>query len=299
MGEFFQQTVNGLALGSIYALIALGYTLVYGVLRFINFAHGDVLMIGAYAAFYVTPPVQRIFGAGPSVATFLGVLLISMLACAALGIAIERLAYRPLRNHARLTVLITSIGVSMLLSYGGQVVFGVRQQPFPELLAERHVELGGGVGIASGHMVVIGVTLLLLTALHLVVHHTRYGLAIRALAQNATAAELMGVNLNATIAWAFGLGSALAGGRGGALCDEHPFHRTPDGDASGNQGVYRRRHGRNWKPAGSGRRGIDSRADRIVRGGIGNFQLSRRHCVCRPGPHSFVSTRGTVWEIAA
>lgn len=214
MDEFSQQLVNGLALGSIYALIALGYTLVYGVLRFINFAHGDVLMVGAYIAFYAAPWLQKVFGNHASLSIFLAILLLSMLGCAILGILIERLAYRPLRNQARLAVLITSIGISMLLAYGGQVVFGANQRPFPELLPSYQVDLGNHIGISSGHLVVIGVTLALLIGLHIIVRHTQYGLAIRALAENSTAAELMGVNLNATIAWAFGLGSALAGAAG-------------------------------------------------------------------------------------
>jgi len=211
MDSLFQQLINGCALGSIYALIALGYTMIYGVLRFINFAHGEVLMIGAYVAFYVAPWLEMGTGGNSPVFFFLGILLVSSLACALLGILIERLIYRPLRNHARLTALITSIGMSMFLSYGGQVVFGANQKPFPSLLPQTLWKLPGGGEVAGGHLVVIGITLLLLVVLYLIVHHTHYGFAIRALSQNPTAATLMGVHRNAAISWTFGIGSALAG----------------------------------------------------------------------------------------
>lgn len=214
MAEFLQQTVNGLALGSIYALIALGYTLVYGVLRFVNFAHGDVLMIGAYAAVFLHGPLRHMPGGTHSVGGFVLVTAGAMLVCAALGVLIEFLAYRPLRRQARLTVLITSIGVSLLLANGGQIVFGANQRPFPDLLPEKNLPLAAGVVVSSSHLVVLGVALLLLLLLTLVVHRTRYGLAIRALSQNPTAAALMGVHLNGTISFTFAIGSALAGAAG-------------------------------------------------------------------------------------
>ena len=133
MSGFLQQVVNGISLGSIYALIALGYTMVYGVLRFINFAHGDVFMVGAYVGFYIAPYILPLFG-GPSLAAGLIILVIAMSACALLGAIIEKLAYRPLRARPRLTVLITAIGVSLFLEYGGQLVFGPDPKPFPQLV---------------------------------------------------------------------------------------------------------------------------------------------------------------------
>src|SRR5580693_5818634 len=123
MTEFLQQLVNGLALGSILALIALGYTMVYGILRFINFAHGDVFMLGAFAGFYLAPKIAAILPL-PSIGGAVLVLLASMAICAALGVVIERLAYRPLRKSPKLTVLITAIGVSLFLEYAGQSIFG-------------------------------------------------------------------------------------------------------------------------------------------------------------------------------
>src|SRR5436853_479228 len=132
MTEFLQQLINGLALGSIYALIALGYTMVYGVLRFINFAHGDIFMVGAFMGFYLTPMANRVFPA-QSLGAAVAVLLLSMMICAALGIIIEKLAYRPLRNKPKLAVLITAIGVSLLIEYVGQhpKVFTASPKTFP------------------------------------------------------------------------------------------------------------------------------------------------------------------------
>ena len=207
--EFFQQIINGLSLGAIYALIALGYSMVYGLLKFINFAHGDVLMIGAFAGYYAAPRIHQLLP-DPWMTTA-AVLLWAMLVCAVLGVVIERLAYRPLRNQPKLAVLITSIGVSLLLSYGGQIIFGVNQKPFPDLLPPIRISLGGGVTVSGNHLLVMAVTLVLLVGLREIVLRTRFGLALRALSQNRDAAALMGVNSNAVIALTFALGSALAG----------------------------------------------------------------------------------------
>jgi len=210
--EFLQQLINGLSLGAIYALIALGYSMVYGLLKFINFAHGDVLMVGAFAGYYAAPLATRIFP-DPWMVTA-AVILAAMIVCALLGVLIERLAYRPLRNQPKLAVLITSIGVSLLLSYGGQIFFGVNQKAFPDLLPPIRFSLGAGVSISGNHLLVIAVTLVLLIALREIVLRTRFGLALRALSQNRDAAALMGVNSNVVIAVTFALGSALAGAAG-------------------------------------------------------------------------------------
>ncbi|MEI6322280.1 MAG: branched-chain amino acid ABC transporter permease [bacterium] len=212
MHEFLQQLINGLSLGAIYALIALGYSMVYGLLKFINFAHGDVLMVGAFAGYYAAPLATRIFP-DPWMVTA-AVILAAMIVCALLGVLIERLAYRPLRNQPKLAVLITSIGVSLLLSYGGQIFFGVNQKAFPDLLPPIRFSLGAGVSISGNHLLVIAVTLVLLIALREIVLRTRFGLALRALSQNRDAAALMGVNSNVVIAVTFALGSALAGAAG-------------------------------------------------------------------------------------
>ncbi|MCX8493525.1 MAG: branched-chain amino acid ABC transporter permease [Chthoniobacterales bacterium] len=212
MHEFLQQLINGLSLGAIYALIALGYSMVYGLLKFINFAHGDVLMIGAFAGFYATPVARHLFP-HPWMTTT-AVLIWAMIVCAILGVIIERLAYRPLRNQPKLAVLITSIGVSLLLSYGGQILFGVNQKAFPDLLPPIRIALGEGVTISGNHLLVIAVTLVLLVTLREIVLRSRFGLALRALSQNRDAAALMGVNSNAVISLTFAVGSALAGAAG-------------------------------------------------------------------------------------
>jgi branched-chain amino acid transport system permease protein len=215
MSEFLQQLINGLALGSIYALIALGYTMVYGVLRFINFAHGDVFMVGAFSGFYLAPALGRAFPPQSLILTA-AVLLLSMVICAALGIIIERLAYRPLRNKPKLAVLITAIGVSLLIEYVGQhpKVFGASPQTFPSLLASRNFHLGSQLVINSTELIVLGLTAFLLIVLQFIVHKTKIGTAMRAVSFSAPAAALMGININVVISFTFGLGSALAAAAG-------------------------------------------------------------------------------------
>jgi branched-chain amino acid transport system permease protein len=220
LSEFLQQLVNGLAQGGIYALIALGYTMVYGVLRFINFAHGDVFMLGAFSGLYLGPRVLAWTGLGPGYLSVALVLLAAMALSALAGIVIERLCYRPLRDAPRITVLITAIGVSLLLENGGQLVFGAEPQSFPDLIVDRALEIPAAWGplaaltITVSQLLVLGATLVLLVILRHIVYRTRTGLAMRALALNPTAAQLSGVNLDLIIAFTFGLGSALAGAAG-------------------------------------------------------------------------------------
>ncbi len=212
--EFFQQLINGVSLGAFYALIALGYTMVYGVLRFINFAHGDVFMIGAFAGYWLTPKLMPHFpGAWMPVGVCV-VLLTAMALCAGLGIVIEKLAYRPLRSRPKLTVLITAIGVSLLLEYGGQYLFGPDPKSFPDLITDSALEGTGALTITRSQIIAVGVTAALLAALSFIVKRTKLGLAMRALSNNPTAAALMGVNLDTVISFTFGLGSALAGAAG-------------------------------------------------------------------------------------
>ncbi len=208
MTELLQQLINGLSLGAIYALIALGYTMVYGVLRFINFAHSDVFMIGSYVGFYLAPKL----GAG-SVLGGLAVLFSAMAACALLGVIIEKLAYKPLRNRSTLTVLITAIGVSLLLQNGGQKLFGPNPRAFPKLFPETQLHFGE-LTVSSNQLIVLAVSIFLLVMLWWIVHRTRIGTAMRALSFNATAASLVGINNDAVISFTFALGSALAGAGG-------------------------------------------------------------------------------------
>ncbi len=208
MTEFFQQLLNGLSLGAIYALLAIGYTMVYGVLRFINFAHSDVFMVGAFIGFYaakVIPPGS--IGGG------LAILAAAMAGCAILGMAIERLAYRPLRRAPTLNVLITAIGVSLLLEYSGQKVFGAAPQRFPAVFPTRDFQLGR-LTVSSNQVIVVLVTIALIVGLRWIVFRTRIGTAMRAVALNPQAAALVGINNDVVISFTFALGSALAGAGG-------------------------------------------------------------------------------------
>ncbi|HTQ31907.1 MAG TPA: branched-chain amino acid ABC transporter permease [Opitutaceae bacterium] len=208
MTEFLQQLLNGLSLGAIYALIALGYTMVYGVLRFINFAHSDIFMVGAFVGYFVGQHLP----AG-SVGGGLVVLAAAMLACALLGVTIDRLAYRPLRRAPTLNVLITAIGVSLLLENTGQAVVGAEPRTFPPVFPSTNFTLGPLV-ISSSQLLVIVLAALLLLALQFVVFRTKIGTAMRAVALHPEAAQLAGINHNAVISFTFALGSALAGAGG-------------------------------------------------------------------------------------
>jgi len=211
--ELFQQLANGIAWGSIYALIALGYTMVYGILRLINFAHGDIYMVGAFAAYYLA---RLLHAGGPDPSPLLAavVLLGSMAICAGLGVAIEFFAYRPVRKSSRLTALITAIGVSLLLENLGIRLFGADPKFFPQLVAPKTVVLAGGVIVTNHQITVVVISILLMVALTLFVHRTRTGKAMRAVAFNRDAASLMGIPVNRIITITFAIGSALAAAAG-------------------------------------------------------------------------------------
>jgi branched-chain amino acid transport system permease protein len=213
MQEFLQQIINGLSIGAVYALIAVGYTMVYGVLRFINFAHGDVFMVGAMAALMLATAGAMHAGAAAWWITLPLVLIFAMLVCAVLGYVIERLCYRPLRNQPRLTVLITAIGVSMLLEFGGQnpMVFGPNPRAFPGLLppslSGMHI---GGVTFDGVDILIFVITLALMGVLSYIVKWTRTGMALRAVSFRFDTAMLMGINTDRIISITFVLGSAMA-----------------------------------------------------------------------------------------
>jgi branched-chain amino acid transport system permease protein len=221
MTEFLQQLLNGVSLGAIYALIALGYTMVYGVLRFINFAHSDVFMLGAFAGWYGAEKFKLPDG---SILKGLAVLAFAMAVCAVLGMVIEKLAYKPLRNRSTLTVLITAIGVSLLIQNVAQnkdLGFGPNprsfKSPFPE--SQLHI---GQLSISTNQLAVLAVSLALLALLYWIVHHTKIGTAMRALSFNATAASLVGINNDRIISFTFALGSALAGAGGVRYAMNYP-----------------------------------------------------------------------------
>jgi len=210
MTEFFQQLVNGLAWGSIYALIALGYTMVYGVLRLINFAHGDVYMVGAMVGYYAA----RLVTGGGTFARFAFVMLSAMLVCALLGALIERLAYRPLRKAPRINALITAIGVSLFLEYFGQWLFGADPKFFPTLIETREVVNFHGVVVNNIQLAIFIVSFVLMFGLRFVVQKTKTGKAMRAVSFSHTASHLVGINVNRIISLTFVLGSVLAAAAG-------------------------------------------------------------------------------------
>jgi branched-chain amino acid transport system permease protein len=202
-----QQIINGLVQGSVYALVALGYTMVYGILGLINFAHGEMVMVGAMVALAT---MQALLAAALSP---LLVLLLSVLAavavCMALGYGIERIAYRPLRNAPRLAPLITAIGVSIVLQTLAMMIWGREYHPFPQLLPNAAHSLGGAM-INEVQVAIVLVAILIMLGLLLLVHRTRLGRAMRAVAENPAAAALMGVNVNGVISMTFIVGAALA-----------------------------------------------------------------------------------------
>ncbi len=207
MEILLQQIINGLVQGSVYALVALGYTMVYGILGLINFAHGEVVMIGAML---VLSSLTAMLGWGVPVllALPLGILL-AMAGCMMLGYAIERIAYRPLRHAPRLAPLITAIGVSILLQNLAMMIWGRGYHPFPQLIANHPHSFGGAI-ISDIQIVIFVLALAIMAGLMVMVHRTRLGRAMRAVAENQHAAQLMGVNIDRVISLTFMLGSALA-----------------------------------------------------------------------------------------
>ena len=220
MTEFLQQLVNGITWGSVYALIALGYTMVYGILRLINFAHGDIYMLGAFFGYYAARALHG--SQDPNPARAVVVLLISMIGCGLVGFVIERLAYRPVRRSSRLAALITAIGVSLLLENAGILLFGADPKFFPQIIASRNLSLGGGVTISNQQIIILVVSVVLMLALRFIVMNTRVGKAMRAVSHNHAAAALMGISVDRIISFTFVLGSALAAAAGVLVALQNP-----------------------------------------------------------------------------
>jgi branched-chain amino acid transport system permease protein len=206
MDIFFQQIVNGLVQGSIYALVALGYTMVYGIMGLINFAHGEVVMIGTLITITVAGGLIKA-GLPVALAGILG-LGASMLVCMVLGWSLERIAYRPLRNAPRLTPLITAIGMSIVLQNLAMIIWGRNYLTFPALLPKVDFEIGG-VNFTTIQLIIVVVSGATMAGLMALVYRTKLGMAMRATAQNPAVASLMGVDINRVIAAAFVIGSAL------------------------------------------------------------------------------------------
>ncbi|WP_438269061.1 branched-chain amino acid ABC transporter permease [Paenibacillus odorifer] len=213
MEYFIQQLINGISVGSIYALIALGYTMVYGIIKLINFAHGDVFMVGSFIGLF---SARNLASAGlPPILVLLISLVISMTISALLGMSIERLAYKPLRKASRIAVLITAIGVSFLLEYSGVFVLGPQAKGFPEILNKQQYNLfGSSIQVDSNQIMILGTTVILMIILQYIVHRTKIGKAMRAVSFDMEAARLMGINVDRTISATFAIGSALAAAAG-------------------------------------------------------------------------------------
>lgn len=214
--EFLQQMVNGIALGSVYALIALGYTMVYGIVKLINFAHGDILMLGAFGGYFVLGAM------GVSPLTMLISLGVSMAVCALLGMVIERTCYKPLRNSPKITALITAIGVSILLENGSKVLpfIGPNPRQFPTFKSVNYDFFG--VGISQVQLIELGVSILLMLALNYVINFTKIGKAMRATSYDMDASYMMGINVNRIISYTFAIGAALGAAAGILFSSAYP-----------------------------------------------------------------------------
>ncbi|WP_373432669.1 branched-chain amino acid ABC transporter permease [Propionispora sp. 2/2-37] len=202
--QFIQQLINGVSLGSIYALIALGYTMVYGIIKLINFAHGDIYMLGAYVGFFATTTLKL---------PFIPALLLAMVVAALTGMLIERLAYRPLRSAPKIAVLITAIGVSLFLEYGGILLVSPQPRTFPKVFSAELYNIGGII-VNSQQIIILAISLILMVLLTYVVQRTKIGKAMRAVSFDTDAARLMGINVDRVISFTFGIGSGLAAAAG-------------------------------------------------------------------------------------
>lgn len=212
MIEFSQHIINGISLGSIYALIALGYTMVFGILQMINFAHSDVYMLGSFAGFYTANALR--LAEKPSLGGLLLALAAAMVACALAGFIIERFAYRPLRRAPRINLLITAVGVSLFLEFSGQLLFGSDPKFFPQIYQPTFSFDFGELKINPLQVIVLVIALILMASLQFIVFRTRLGRAMRAVSFNHDLASLMGIPTNRVISYTFMLGSALAGAAG-------------------------------------------------------------------------------------
>ncbi len=213
--SFLNHLINGFSLGSVYAIIALGYTMVYGIAKMLNFAHGDVIMVGAFAVFLSMTSLG---------ASALLSLVIAMAVCTALGVLIEKVAYRPLRNaSSSLAVLITAIGVSYLLQNLALLIFGADSKSFTSIVNLKAVKLfDGQVSISGTAIVTITACIVIMVGLTLFVNKTKAGQAMKAVSEDKGAAQLMGINVNATISLTFAIGSALAAVAGALMCSAYP-----------------------------------------------------------------------------
>ena len=207
--QFFQQLINGVSLGSIYALIALGYTMIYGIIKLINFAHGDIYMLGAYFGFFATTQLGL---------PFIPAIIFSMAGAAIAGIIIERVAYRPMRNAPRIAILITAIGVSYFLQNSALLIWKAAARSYPPVVTGAVKIFGGKLTVSYVSLLTIAACVVIMIGLTTFVNKSKMGKAMRACSEDKAAAQLMGINVNSTISATFAIGSALAAIAGVLLC---------------------------------------------------------------------------------
>ena len=235
---FLSYLINGISLGSIYAIIALGYTMVYGIAKMLNFAHGDVIMVGAYVSFYTTSfAANSLLGENPSALASAGATLLSVLAamavCTVLGVIIEGLAYRPLRQAGSLAVLITAIGVSYFLQNGAQLLFGANPVNFTPVISGQLTLFSGRLRISYVALLTVAACIVIMLALTAFTSRSKMAKAMRACSEDRGAAQLMGINVNRTISMTFAIGSALAAIAGVLLCSYSPVLKPTTGSMPG------------------------------------------------------------------
>ena len=234
---FLNYLISGISLGSIYAIIALGYTMVYGIAKMLNFAHGDVIMVGAYVCFFAMDGLSGHFAEGSLAAAVVPALagtVLAMVVCTVLGVVIERLAYKPLRQAGSLAVLITAIGVSYFLQNAAQLLWSSSPKMFtPVLSRDLQLSLPGGLSISALTILTVVVCIVIMVGLTLFTGRTKMGKAMRACSEDKAAAQLMGIDVNRTISMTFAIGSALAAIAGVLLCSYSPVLQPTTGSMPG------------------------------------------------------------------
>ena len=234
---FLNYLISGISLGSIYAIIALGYTMVYGIAKMLNFAHGDVIMVGAYVCFFAMDGLSGHFAEGSLAAAVVPALagtVLAMVVCTVLGVVIERLAYKPLRQAGSLAVLITAIGVSYFLQNAAQLLWSSSPKMFtPVLSRDLQLSLPGGLSISALTILTVVVCIVIMVGLTLFTGRTKMGKAMRACSEDKAAAQLMGINVNRTISMTFAIGSALAAIAGVLMCSYSPVLQPTTGSMPG------------------------------------------------------------------
>ena len=273
MTVFFSQLINGLSLGSIYALIALGYSMVYGIILLLNFAHGDIIMVGAYMSWFV----MNQLGLGPVTAV-----CATIIVCTLLGVVIEKIAYTPLRSAPRISLLITAIGVSFFLEYTAELIMGSGAKVIPAYFAPKTFYVGKvPVGLTS--IITLVVTVLSMLVLTFLVQKTKLGKAMRAVSEDMDAARLMGINVNSTISFTFAVGSALAGIGAVLYCCSYPQATPTMGRFHAGRYDRRYRH----------------RPVRVLCFRHRPFRLEGRRHVCDPDHRAAGQAHGLPWPSGA